>query len=93
MIIGSRIFDLHIPGCRSLKEKRAVIKSLRERLRTRFNISVAEIEHQNLWQRSTIAIVAVNQSKAYIDGLFDKILTLIELEKRIVIINIETEFL
>ena len=76
-----------------MKEKRAVIKSLRERLRSRFNVSVAEIEHQNLWQRSTIAVVAVNRNGAYINGLFDKILKLVELEKRVVILNIETEFL
>ena len=93
MVIGSRIFDLHIPGCRSLKEKRAVIKSLRDRLRSRFNVSVAEIEHQNLWQRSTIAVVAVNRNGAYINGVLDKILKLVELEKRVVILNIETEFL
>lgn len=90
-MVGVRIIELHIPGCRSLKEKRFVIKSLRDRLRSRFNISVAEIDHQDLWQRSTIAIAAVNSSGAYIDGVLQKATELVGNERRIVIIDINTE--
>ncbi len=93
MIIGSRIFELHIPGCQSLKEKRSVVKSLKKRLRNKFNVSVAEIDHQNLWQRTTIAVVAVNSNGAYLNGLLDKILTMIESERRITILTVETEYL
>jgi len=93
MIIGVRTFDLHIPGCRSLKEKRFVVKSIRDKLRSRFNISVAEVDHQDLWQRSTIAIAAVNQNKNYLDGLLDKAMKLVELERRVTLISIETDFL
>ncbi len=93
MVIGTRIFDLHIPGCRSLKEKRAVIKSLKARLRNNFNVSVAEVDHQNLWQRSTIAVVAVNASGTYVNGVLDRVLEVIAAERRVVILTFETEYL
>jgi uncharacterized protein YlxP (DUF503 family) len=53
-------FDLRIPGVTSLKEKRHVVKSLTASLRGRFNVSVAEVDHQDLWQRATIAVSAVS---------------------------------
>ena len=52
-------FDLRIPGCSSLKEKRHVVQSLKDRLRNKFNVSVAEIDHQDTWQRATLAAVTV----------------------------------
>ncbi|HEX9235473.1 MAG TPA: DUF503 domain-containing protein [Actinomycetota bacterium] len=52
-------FDLRIPGCTSLKQKRHVVKTLTASMRNRFNVSVAEVDHQDLWQRSTIAVSAV----------------------------------
>jgi uncharacterized protein YlxP (DUF503 family) len=52
-------FDLRIRGVRSLKEKRHVVKSLTGSLRARFNVSVAEVDHQDLWQRTAIGVAAV----------------------------------
>ncbi len=52
-------FDLRIPGVRSLKEKRHVVKSLTGSLRARFNVSVAEVDHHDLWQRTAIGVSAV----------------------------------
>jgi uncharacterized protein YlxP (DUF503 family) len=52
-------FDLRIPGVQSLKEKRHVLKTLTASIRQKFNVSVAEVDHQDLWQRSTIAVSAV----------------------------------
>ena len=53
-------FDLRIPGCSSLKEKRNVVKALTGSLRSKFNVSVAEVDHHDLWQRTTIAVSAVS---------------------------------
>ena len=53
-------FDLRIPGCSSLKEKRHVVKALTGSLRSKFNVSVAEVDHHELWQRTTIAVSAVS---------------------------------
>jgi uncharacterized protein len=52
-------FDLRIPGVTSLKEKRHVVKTLTASLRQRFNVSVAEIDHHDLWQRTAIGVSAV----------------------------------
>jgi uncharacterized protein len=52
-------FDLRVPAVRSLKEKRHVVKSLTGSLRSRFNVSVAEVDHHDLWQRTAIGVAAV----------------------------------
>ncbi len=52
-------FDLRIPGCNSLKEKRHVVKTITSSVRNKFNVSVAEVDHHDLWQRTTIAVSAV----------------------------------
>lgn len=52
--------ELHIDDAHSLKDKRHVVKGLKDRLRTRFNVSVAEIAHQELWQRSVIGVVTIS---------------------------------
>ena len=50
--------QLFLPESHSLKHKRAVLSSLKERLHNRFNVSVAEVDHNDLWQRSTLALAA-----------------------------------
>lgn len=92
MVVAVKTFDIHIPGCRSLKEKRFVIKSLKDRIRTKFNVAVAEVNNHDLWQRATIAIASVNEHKRYLHGLLEKVSNLIADERRIVILSEETEF-
>jgi uncharacterized protein YlxP (DUF503 family) len=59
MLVGVERFDLRIPGCGSLKEKRHVVKTLTTAIRSRFNASVAEVDHQDLWQRATLGVSVV----------------------------------
>jgi len=59
MLVAFERFDLRIPGCGSLKEKRHVLKALTAGLRAKFNVSVAEVDHHDLWQRATIGVSAV----------------------------------
>jgi uncharacterized protein YlxP (DUF503 family) len=59
MLVALERFDLRIPGCGSLKEKRHVVKTLTAGLRSKFNVTVAEVDHHDLWQRSTIAVATV----------------------------------
>jgi uncharacterized protein len=59
MLVATLRLDLRIPGCGSLKEKRHVVKTLIGGLRGRFNVAVAEVDHQELWQRTAIAVAAV----------------------------------
>ena len=66
MVVGVRSWELHIPGAHSLKEKRAVLKSMKDRLHNQFNVSVAETAHQDVWQRAelTVALVATDRRQA-----------------------------
>jgi uncharacterized protein YlxP (DUF503 family) len=59
MLVALSAFDLRIPGCTSLKEKRSVVRHLTQGLRGKFNVAVAEVDHQDQWQRATIAVSAV----------------------------------
>jgi uncharacterized protein YlxP (DUF503 family) len=60
MLVALERFDLRIPACGSLKEKRHVVKTLTNGIRSRFNVSVAEVDHHDLWQRTAIAVAAVS---------------------------------
>jgi uncharacterized protein YlxP (DUF503 family) len=64
MLVALERFDLRIPGCGSLKEKRHVVKTLTNAIRSTFNVSVAEVDHQELWQRTALA-VAVAAGEGY----------------------------
>jgi uncharacterized protein YlxP (DUF503 family) len=59
MMVALARIDLRIPGCGSLKEKRHVVKTLTNAIRSKFNVAVAEVDHQDLWQRSAIGVAAV----------------------------------
>jgi len=63
--IGVLTLELRLEHSHSLKEKRHVVESLKTRLRNKFNVSVAEIDHQDLWQRSTIAAVTVSSDHVH----------------------------
>lgn len=58
-LVALSVFDLRIRGATSLKEKRHVVKTLTASIRQRFNVSVAEVGHHDLWQRAAIAVSAV----------------------------------
>ncbi len=77
MIVGLLTLDLHIPEANSLKTKRMAIKSLIDRIKNKFNVSVAEVDAQNLWQRSVIGISMVANETVIINKVFEKIRTLV----------------
>lgn len=68
MVIGLLSLELHFPGARSLKDKRQVLRGFMARVRKKFNVSVAEVEHQDLWQRAGIAVVAVNTDQGHLEA-------------------------
>jgi uncharacterized protein YlxP (DUF503 family) len=76
--IGLLTVRVHIPLCNSLKAKRMVIKSLKERLTNKFNISVAESGNHDKWQLSDIAVANVSTDKAHVDSALSNVLNYIE---------------
>jgi uncharacterized protein YlxP (DUF503 family) len=93
MIVGLLTLDLHIPGANSLKSKRMVIKSLIERIKNKFNVSVAEVDAQNLWQRSVIGIAYVSNETVMINRVFEKIRTQVIDTHSVELINSDMEML
>ncbi|HEU5401416.1 MAG TPA: DUF503 domain-containing protein [Terriglobales bacterium] len=73
MPIAYLTLELRIEGARSLKDKRQAVRSLKDRLRNSFNVSVAEIEATGLWQRATIGVVSISDSRDYLEGLMNNV--------------------
>ena len=68
MVLGLRVWELHLEGCRSLKEKRGTLLPLKERLRRGHNLSVAETGHQDSWQRAELGCAALGTDRAGVDA-------------------------
>lgn len=65
MVVGVTTWELHLEGCRSLKDKRQILRSLKDRLRARFNVSVAETDHNDLWQRAELTACVVSNERGH----------------------------
>ena len=68
MVIGLLTLELHFPGARSLKDKRQALRSLETKVRNRHNVAIAEVEHQDLWQRARLAVVSVNTDHGHLES-------------------------
>ena len=73
MPIAYLTLELRIEGAHSLKDTRQVVRSLKDRLRHSFNISIAEIEVTDLWQRATLGVVSISDSRDYLQGLMQNV--------------------
>jgi len=67
VVIALLTFDIHIPHAQSLKDKRMVVRRLKDRLRAKFNVSVAEVDHQDLWQRTQVSVVTVGSDEEFLE--------------------------
>lgn len=74
MTVGILTLEIHLPQAHSLKDKRQVLRSLKERLRARHNVAVSELsEHADLWQRAAIAVVSVASRREPLERLFETV--------------------
>ena len=73
MPIGLLTLEIYIPDARSLKDKRQVLRSLKDRLRAGYNVSVSELDPSDLWQRATLGVVSISGSRDYLEGLMQKV--------------------
>jgi uncharacterized protein YlxP (DUF503 family) len=65
-------WELHLEGCQSLKDKRHILKSLKDRLRNQFNVSVAETDHNDLWQRAELTVCVVSNERVHAQDVLRK---------------------
>ncbi len=78
MIVGAAVVEIRIHGSHSLKQRRGVVRSISQRIRNRFNISVAEVGGQNTWQRAELGLCAAGSDRQRVRGLLEKALEFIE---------------
>ncbi len=73
MVVGALAFELHLPDVHSLKEKRAVVRPIVDGARHRFAVSAAEVDHQDLWQRATLAMAVVSGTESQARDVLDAV--------------------
>ncbi|MFN8060648.1 MAG: DUF503 domain-containing protein [Vicinamibacterales bacterium] len=66
VVVGLLSVELYLPSCHSLKDKRMVLRSVKDRLK-KFNVAVAEVEHLDMWQRGGLGVVAVSNERDHVD--------------------------
>ena len=93
IIVGLCTVELFIPESQSLKDKRQVLLSLKDRLREKFNISVAEVEGQDLWQKAVLGLTCVANDGRYINQVCDQALNLIRSVPAVEIVQSRVELL
>jgi uncharacterized protein YlxP (DUF503 family) len=91
MTVGSVKIELRIPASDSLKAKRRVIKSLKERVQARFHVAVAEVDRLDDWQRATLGACAVSNDSRVVDATLSKVVNWIEQSGEILVVDYEIE--
>jgi uncharacterized protein YlxP (DUF503 family) len=91
MLTATTRFDLRVPGCASLKAKRHVVKTLTAALRARFNVSVAEVDHHDLWQRTAIAVAAVDGEQHHVRRVMHEVERFVERWVEVEVISADLE--
>jgi uncharacterized protein YlxP (DUF503 family) len=77
MFVGIVRIELHIPAAGSLKDKRSVVQSLKERIRQRVHAAVAEVDHQDLWQRAALGVAVISGESHQVDELLQSVRNLV----------------
>lgn len=94
MVVGVCTIELQVPGSASLKDKRRIIKSAIAQMRNMYNISIAEVDHQDSWQLATLAVACVATDAGYVHGLLERVVSSLEKGRQgLVLLNYETELL
>jgi uncharacterized protein YlxP (DUF503 family) len=92
MVVGLLSIELHIPGARSLKDKRMIVRGVKDRIK-KFNVAVAEVEYQDLWQRCGLGVVTVSTDEKHADQELAAVVNEIERLEPGLISRTEVEFL
>ncbi|MEJ2635670.1 MAG: DUF503 domain-containing protein [Calditrichia bacterium] len=93
VIIGLLTAEIFIPSANSLKEKRMVVKGLKDKIHNKFNVSVSEVDYQDKWQRALLGIAQVGNDYGFIEKNLNKIFNLIESNNNVEIIDHSFEYL
>jgi uncharacterized protein YlxP (DUF503 family) len=83
--------EMHIPESGSLKTKRHSLKSLKDRIRSKFNVSVAEVGDNDLWQKTSLAVAAVSNDKSHLNQTLDHVLNLVRSVPEVSLLDYQIE--
>ena len=87
MFVGVCQIEIMLPGSASLKDKRFVLASVKTRIQNKFNVSVAEVAHNDLWQRALLGLALVTNERKMVDQVFNKIMELLYEEDRLEVLK------
>lgn len=90
--VGLGILELHLPEVGSLKGKRHILKSLKDKVRGRFDVSIAEVDHHDSWQRATLAVACVSHDSRHANEVVDKVMDFMEENLEGYVIDRSVEF-
>ncbi len=93
MVLGLLRVELFFPENGSLKEKRHYLRSIKDKVRSSFNISVAEVDHHDLWQRSSLAFVCVSHERSLVENTLNGVRKLLEKYYPDFILELKSEYL
>ena len=91
MVIGVTSIEIHIPESGSLKGKRHFLKRIKDKVRNKFNVSIAEVDHNDLWQRTTLGISVVANEKQFANQVLSQVVDLIGKENGVQILDYSIE--
>lgn len=89
LYVGQCTLDLHVPNCQSLKEKRRIIKSIKERLKNRYNVSVCEFGDLSLWQRTQLGIVTCGNERTIVDSTIKTVINFLERVHTVTLLDVK----
>lgn len=92
MVVGVMTVELLLRESDSLKGKRKILKSLLERLKHRFNISVAEVDRQDNWKYSTVGIAAISGDMAHLQHMLESVERFVENHNGVEVLDLKKEF-
>ena len=93
MVVGVLCVEVHLPQALSLKDKRSVLKSLKDQVRGRFNIAVAELDPNEKWQRASLGFATLGSDRRYVEGCLSQAAEAIRRNPLIAVISMEQEYL
>jgi hypothetical protein len=92
MVVGILRMELFLcGGPNSLKEKRHIVKKLKDRILSRFDVSIAEVAEQDLWQKSVLGVAFVSGDKTMVESVLQKVISSVESEPAVEIVNVNRE--
>lgn len=93
VVIGTLTVELFIFGSRTLKDKRRILKSILDKVRSRFNVSIAEVDGHDMWQRSVLGIACVSNQVAHVQSVLSSVEKFISHQRDAEIISLHTEII